>query len=103
MFYLHCANNDDIFLVLTALELNIVIFPFTNACQPLVNVVELEEFQLWNNRHMLDIDVLKLRLALMDEKSCVRSYSTEVNDADIPHNAQVAKSHEGCICLTGKN
>ena len=80
-------------VVLTAYELKIVIFPFHDGSQRLVNAVELQEFKLWKGEgRMLDVGVLNLLLSLMDQESLLRTYSIEAEKAKIPQEAQIPKN-----------
>ena len=48
-------------VVLTAYELKIIIFPFRDGSQHLVNAVELQTFELWKEGgRQLDVRVLNL-------------------------------------------
>ena len=87
-------------VVLTAYELKIVIFPFHDGSQRLVNAVELQEFKLWKGEgRMLDVGVLNLLLSLMDEKSKLRNYSVEAEKANIPQEARIPKNRV-CTIVT---
>ena len=87
-------------VVLTAYELKIVIFPFHDGSQRLVNAVELQEFKLWKGEgRMLDVGVLNLLLSLMHEKSKLWNYSVEAKKANIPQEARIPKNRE-CTIVT---
>ena len=87
-------------VVLTAYELKIVIFPFHDGSQRLVNAVELQEFKLWKGEgRMLDVGMLNLLLSLMDEKSKLRNYSVEAKKANIPQEARIPKNRV-CTIVT---
>ena len=81
-------------VVLTAYELKIVIFPFHDGSQRLVNAVELQEFKLWKGegRRMLDVGVLYLLLSLMHDESLLRTYNIEAEKATIPPQARIPKN-----------
>ena len=79
-------------VVLTAYKLKIVIFPFHDGSQRLVNAVELQEFKLWKGRRMLDVGVLNLLLSLMRDESFLRRYDIEADKAQIPQGARIPKN-----------
>ena len=77
---------------MTAYELKIMIFPFLDGGQRLVNAIEMLEMKLWKGKgQMLDLNVLTLLLALTDEHSVVRNFTTEARDA-IPQEARILKT-----------
>ena len=88
-------------VVLTAYELKIVIFPFHDGSQRLVNAVELQEFKLWKGEEgrMLDVGVLNLLLSLMHDESFLRNYSVEAKKANIPQEARIPKNRV-CTIVT---
>ena len=87
-------------VVLTAYELKIIIFPFLDGSQRLVNAVELEEFKLWKGEgRMLDVRVLNLLLSLMDQESLLRKYSIEAKKHNIPQEARIPKNRV-CTIVT---
>ena len=88
------GDPQPLVVVLTAYELKIIIFPFLDGSQRLVNAVELEEFKLWKGggRRMLDVRVLNLLLSLMDQESLLRMYSIEADKAQIPQGARIPKN-----------
>ena len=94
------SDPRPLVVVLTAYELKIVIFPFHDGSQRLVNAVELQEFKLWKGEgRMLDVGVLNLLLSLMDEKSKLRNYSVEAEKANIPQEARIPKNRV-CTIVT---
>ena len=95
------SDPRPLVVVLTAYELKIVIFPFHDGSQRLVNAVELQEFKLWKGEgtRMLDVGVLNLLLSLMDEKSKLRNYSVEAKKANIPQEARIPKNRV-CTIVT---
>ena len=95
------SDPRPLVVVLTAYELKIVIFPFHDGSQRLVNEVELHEFKLWKGEGtcMLDVGVLNLLLSLMDEKSKLRNYSVEAKKANIPQEARIPKNRV-CTIVT---
>lgn len=67
-------------MVLTAEEVKILLFPFRDDQDFLVNAVELKSFKLWKmqqNLHVVDTEVLKLLLSIVHEDSQLRNYSFE--------------------------
>ena len=88
------GDPQPLVVVLTAYELKIIIFPFHDGSQRLVNAVELEKFKLWKGegRRMLDVRVLNLLLSLMDQESLLRKYSIEADQAEIPQGAWIPKN-----------
>ena len=87
-------------VVLTAYELKIVIIPFHDGSQRLVNAVELQEFKLWKGEgRMLDVGVLSLLLSLMHDESFLRNYSVEAKKANIPQEARIPKNRV-CTIVT---
>ena len=88
------GDPQPLVVVLTAYELKIIIFPFLDGSQRLVNAVELEKFKLWKGggRRMLDVRVLNLLLSLMDQESVLRKYSIEADKAEIPQGAWIPKN-----------
>ena len=86
------SDPRPLVVVLTAYKLKIIIFPFHDGSQRLVNAVELQEFKLWKGeRRMLDIGVLNLLLSLMHDESLLRKYSIEADKAQIPQEARIPK------------
>ena len=65
-------------MVLTAEEVKILLFPFRDDQDFLVNAVELKSFKLWKmqqNLRMVDMEVLKLLLSIVHEVSQLHNYS----------------------------
>ena len=91
------SDPRPLVVVLTAYELKIVIFPFHDGSQRLVNAVELQEFKLWKGEgRMLDVGVL---LSLMHNESFLRNYSVEAKKANIPQEARIPKNRV-CTIVT---
>ena len=87
------GDPQPLVVVLTAYELKIIIFPFRDGSQHLVNAVELQTFKLWKEGgRQLDIRVLNLLLSLMDQESLLRRYSIEADKAQIPQGARIPKN-----------
>jgi len=86
------SHPRPLVVIMTAWYVKVIIFPFRDIQQNLVNAVELGEFNFWND-DVPDFNVLKLLLSLFDECSVVRAYQREADYADIPPQGRIPKSN----------
>lgn len=87
------GHPGPIVLILTASELKVVLFPFQDGHQQLVNAVALQPLKLWKvEGRTLDLCVMKLLLSLMDERSAVRQWNLKADKAQLPQGARIPKN-----------